>query len=141
MNAINSARVLGGGLVAGLVYNAGEAILNMALVAAANDDMVKRFGLPPVGPALLVKSGVLMFAMGILSVFLYAAIRPRFGAGPRTALLAGAMVWALSFLNLSLWFNWLGLFPTGPTLVAITWELVEAIAATLTGAWLYREAA
>lgn len=139
MSTINYARVLGAGLVAGLVYNVGEAILNMALIAAANEAMVKRFGLPPVGTALLAKSGVLMFAMGIVSVFLYAAIRPRFGPGPRTALLAGGLVWALSFLNLSLWFNWLGLFPTGPTIVAITWELVEALVATLAGAWLYRE--
>ncbi len=140
MANINVARVIGGGLVAGVVYNVGEAVLNMAVLARANEDLIKRFGVPPIGGELMVKSGVLMLALGIVTVFLYAAIRPRFGAGPRTALVSGGIVWALAFLNLGLWFDWLGFFPTGPTAVAITWQLAEALLASLAGAWLYREA-
>jgi hypothetical protein len=33
------------------------------------------------------------FLVGIFAVWLYAAIRPRYGDGPKTALCAGAVVW------------------------------------------------
>jgi hypothetical protein len=139
MANINVARVIGAGLVAGVVYNLGEAVLNMALIAADNTAMAKRCDLPPIGGDLIAKSGVLMFALGIVTVFVYAAIRPRFGAGARTALIAGGIVWGLAFLSLGLWFNWLGLMPIRPTAVAVTWELVETLLAALAGAWLYKE--
>jgi hypothetical protein len=38
------------------------------------------------------------FVLGILAVWTYAAIRPRFNAGPKTALCAGLAVWAMSYL-------------------------------------------
>ena len=38
------------------------------------------------------------FLVGIFAVWLYAAIRPRYGAGPKTALCAGAAVWGLGYL-------------------------------------------
>src|SRR5207249_3963498 len=37
------------------------------------------------------------FLVGIFAVWLYAAIRPRYGAGPKTALCAGAAVWGLGY--------------------------------------------
>ena len=37
-------------------------------------------------------------ALGIAAVWLYAAIRPRYGAGPRTAVIAGLAVWVMADL-------------------------------------------
>jgi hypothetical protein len=43
---------------------------------------------------------VLDFVVGILGLWLYAAIRPRFGPGPRTAVIAGLVLWlTLGFLG------------------------------------------
>ena len=36
--------------------------------------------------------------MGLLLVWLYAAIRPRFGPGPRTATYAALVVWVCGFI-------------------------------------------
>ena len=41
------------------------------------------------------------FLVGIFAVWLYAAIRPRYGAGPKTALCAGAAVWGIGYLGAS----------------------------------------
>lgn len=139
MGGINLGRVLSGGIVAGIVYNVGEAILNMVVLAADMEAFQKKFSLPPVGGDFILKATIFMFLVGILNVFLYAAIRPRFGAGVQTAVLAGVVVWALSFLYMSLFVMWLGLFEMGPTLLGVTWELVEAILASIAGAWVYKE--
>ena len=36
---------------------------------------------------------IVFFAVGILTIWLYAAIRPRYGPGPKTAVVAGFAVW------------------------------------------------
>ena len=38
------------------------------------------------------------FLIGLFAGWLYAAIRPRYGAGPKTALCAGLFVWFLGYL-------------------------------------------
>src|SRR5437667_4515115 len=37
------------------------------------------------------------FVLGVLLVWLYAAIRPRFGPGPKTSLIAGLVLWFLAY--------------------------------------------
>jgi len=78
------------------------------------------------------------FLVGIAAVWLYAAIRPRYGAGPKTAIRAGLVTWAVAVLaNLS---NYpLGLFPTRLLVITSIVALVEIVVATLVGAWLYKE--
>src|SRR5437667_3678198 len=51
------------------------------------------------------------FLVGIFAVWLYAALRPRYGAGPKTALCAGAAVWGLGYLLASVTPIALHLFP------------------------------
>lgn len=136
---INLGRVVSGGIVAGIVYNVGEAILNMVVLAADMEAFQKRFSLPPIGGDFILKATIFMFVVGILNVFLYAAIRPRFGAGVKTAVIAGLLVWFLSFVYMSVFNMWLGLVPMGPTALGVGWELVEAVLASIAGAWVYRE--
>src|SRR5690606_16979889 len=90
-------RILGGGLVAGLVLGAGE-IAAEPLLGARMEEMFGRLGLPVPGePAMLARLAA-GFVLGIATVWLYAAIRPRYGAGRGTALRAGAAAWLLSCL-------------------------------------------
>jgi len=81
------------------------------------------------------------FALGIAAVWLYAAIRPRYGAGAGTAARAGVAVWFFQSLLPSVAQLNLALFPSKLVLTATAWGLVELIIATVLGAWLYREAA
>src|SRR3990170_24034 len=80
------------------------------------------------------------FIYGIFAVWFYAAVRPRFGAGPRTAACAGFAVWLIGYLFPSVGWVVLGLFPAGLMLKACAVGLVETILGTVAGAWLYKEA-
>ena len=78
---------------------------------------------------------------GIVAVWIYAAIRPRFGAGPRTAIYAGLAVWVVGALLPNLSFMCFGgLFSRHLTLYTTLGALVELVAGTVAGAALYKEA-
>ncbi len=74
--------------------------------------------------------------MGLWAIWLYAAIKPRFGPGARTAALAGLAWWAIKTLQSAKWVG-LGFVAPGVVLVPLGTTLVAAVAATMTGAWLY----
>ena len=100
----------------------------------------------PEAPGKLPKVGAdrtkgLDFLFGIFLVWLYAAIRPRFGAGPKTAAIAGVAYWVLFGLLNTLSQMPLGLFPQNLAITMTAVTLVEAILATLVGAKLYSESA
>lgn len=139
MDRINMARVVLGGLAAGLVINIGEILLNGVFLAADMNAAMARLQLPPVGAAAVGVFMVLGFALGIAMVWLYAAIRPRFGAGSATALYAAASTWGLAYVYPSIGMAMMGLFPTRLITIGLVWGLIELSVAALVGAWLYRE--
>ena len=96
---INLARVILGGIVAGLVINFSEFVLNQVVLLSDMTTALARMNLPPVGGSAIPVFIVLGFVGGIAAVWLYAAIRPRFGAGPKTALIAGLFFWFVRFLE------------------------------------------
>jgi hypothetical protein len=142
MTRINGTRVLLGGLLAGLVMNVGEAALHGGVLGADSQALFARFQAPALGSPIPIVSLILMtFLLGIASVWLYAAIRPRYGAGPRTAIVAGLAVWAIAHLwsGVYLGMGFLGLIPPKLAYLPVAWGLVEAPLGTLAGAWLYKE--
>jgi hypothetical protein len=139
MGQINMARVGLGGLLAGLVINLSEFVLNAIVLEAEMTAALERLNLPPIGGQAIAVFLAMGFALGIAAVWLYAAIRPRYGAGVGTALCAGATVWFFAYLYPSIGYAVVGMFPVGMTAVAVVWGLVELLAATVAGAWLYRE--
>lgn len=139
MDRINMARVVLGGLAAGLVINVGEFLLNGVFLAADMDAAMARLQLPPVSSGAVGVFMALGFVLGMAIVWLYAAMRPRFGAGTTTALYAGATVWGLAYLYPSIGMAMLGLFPSRLVIIGVIWGLIELSVAALVGAWLYRE--
>jgi hypothetical protein len=75
---------------------------------------------------------------GIWAMWLYAAIRPRYGAGPRTAAVAGFSWWVVSSLADATWGSF-RLVPVQALLLLSVVSLPEMIVAALVGAWLYKE--
>jgi hypothetical protein len=70
------------------------------IVCASLNDMeaaIRALG-RQMGASQLAMFTVWGFLVGIFAVWLYAGIRPRYGAGPKTALCAGAAVWGLGYL-------------------------------------------
>ncbi len=139
MIKINMGRVVLGGLAAGLVINIGEFILNMPILGNQWADAMKALNRPPMDAAPPTFFVILAFVLGILTVWLYAAIRPRFGKGPKTAISAGLMMWLLAILYPMAGMLPMNLFPRNLMVTAALWELFELPIAALVGAWLYRE--
>ncbi|MFH0883707.1 MAG: hypothetical protein V2A56_12030 [bacterium] len=140
MGKINTGRVIVGGLLAGLVFNIGEIILNVFVVAKAWDEwgMKHQFNMT-MGAGGYIMMFVIMFLLGIFAVWLYAAIRPRYSAGPRTALCAGLAVWLAASLYPALGMLTMSMYPFSLAIITLIWGLVEILLGTYLGAWYYRE--
>src|SRR5437899_474471 len=141
MGKINVARVILGGLVAGLVLNVIDFVMYGMVLKADFDNALHALGRPLVSNSMIVVFVGLDFLFGIFLVWLYAAIRPRFGAGPKTAAIAGVAYWVLFGLLNTLSQMPLGLFPQNLAITMTAVTLVEAILATLVGAKLNTESA
>jgi hypothetical protein len=139
MGKINVGRVILGGLLAGLVVNIGETLLNVVVAAQAMEDALRARNLPPVGGSAIGGFVFETFLLGLITVWLYAAIRPRFGAGAGTAVIAGAVVWFFAYLHQSVALVLMGVFPAKVMAVGTVWGLAEIVVASIAGAWVYKE--
>ena len=89
MGKINLKGVIIGGLVAGVVLNIVDYILFGVLLKNDMAAAMQALNKPPMADSVIPWFVFLDFLYGIFLVWLYAAIRPRFGAGPATAVKAG----------------------------------------------------
>ena len=134
---VNWVRVFLCGLVAGTVWH----LLSTIVLALVGRDFLEAVH----GGRLYAPRDALFFftidlAMGIWAMWLYAAIRPRRGSGPKTAAVTGFAWWFIKSLQSAKWVG-LGFVPLNvtPTLLAATLPL--PIVAVLVGAWLYEKQA
>ncbi len=140
MNGISVKHVIIGGLLTGLIINIGETILNASLLMPHYMDRMMAYGVAesPHSVAIFTAYG---FLLGIVTIFLYAAARPRFGGGAATAVIVGLCVWVLysgSFANFHIA---IPMLPAQVPWWTLAWGLVEVPLATMAGAWIYREGA
>jgi hypothetical protein len=140
MGKINPARVFLGGIVGGIVINILAPLMHDVLLknehAAAMAALNKTM---PTGGSTIAVWVIYGFVWAIAAVWLYAAIRPRFGPGAMTAVRAALAAWFFgSFLmGIAMW-N-LTLMPLSP--LELVLELIASILAVLAGAAVYKEAA
>jgi len=142
MGKINMQKVLVGGLVAGLVLNVID-YLAYGVVFAQTFPMQPGtkglFGIPII-PWFII----LDFVYGIVLVYLYAAIRPRFGAGPGTAVIAALLMWVMIGLLHALSESPMATMMGAPRQIYTIGTLISLVAlplAALVGAKFYTEAA
>lgn len=142
MGRINLGRVVLGGIVAGIVANILGFLVDGVVLAPQWTAAMQALGRGEFSTNQIIGFNVLGLASGIFAVWLYAAIRPRYGAGPKTALVAGVAVWVASVLlpNAAL-MGVIGLFPLNLVVVSTLAGVVEWSAAILAGAALYQESA
>jgi hypothetical protein len=140
MGKICVGRVIGGGLVAGLVINICEFLVNGLWLAADWENAMRALGKPMATGALpMVCYNIWGFAMGIMAVWLYAAIRPRFGPGSKTAYNAAIAVWIPGYLLALVPPAIMGIFPLRLMLIGLAVGLVEVLIGAQLGAWIYKE--
>lgn len=138
-SGINVGKVLIGGLLCGLVINISETILNLAVVSGDMTEALKARNLPDIGGGAIGGFVAFAFLLGIGIVWLYAAIRPRFGAGVKTAIIAALVAWLFAYAYPSFGMMFMGFFPMGLTIFTLVWGLVEVILGAIAGAWVYSE--
>ena len=138
---INVGRVILGGLVAGVVANALDFVNNAYLIGADMAANAQRLNLDPAvtnGTGVMVTWIVVDFLFGFLLVFAYAAMRPRFGPGPKTAIVAGVTL-DLAVTVVLYGFMRTGFFTELLFIKASFFALVITIVASVAGAAVYKE--
>ncbi len=140
MGKINFGRVLLGGIVAGIILSVGEYVLNEKVLGAQMKAFFTAHLFKEPGGVFLPVAIGLTIVLGIVIVLGYAAIRPRFGAGPKTAIIAALFAWFGCYVYCGIINGLLFGIPPNIMLMVLGWGLVEYIIAALIGAWLYKEA-
>ena len=141
MASINLGRVVAGGLVAGVVANAIDFVSNTYVLAADIAAWAPTRNLDPAamnsGPVAATWI-VVDFIFGLLLVSTYAAMRPRLGAGPKTAAIAGLALWGAITLVL-FGFTQMGVFSMTLFVKGSIAALINTLAASVAGAAVYKE--
>jgi len=139
--AINTGRVVAGGLVAGVVANAIDFVTNTYVLGA---DMQAWAASHNIDPATLTSGAVagtwvaVDFIYGLLIVFTYAAIRPRFGPGVTTAIIAGLVMFLAPTIVL-FGFTQMGMLTMPMFVKGAIGAIVSSLAAAVAGAAVYKE--
>ena len=133
--AINTQKVVVGGLAAGVVLTALDYLVNGVLLAdqgaevmnALNPDLAQNME----SAGTMVAAVVIDFLLALVLVWTYAAIRPRFGPGPRAALIAGVQLWVIGtllygFMTVVGIYPW-GYFAIGSVAMFVTFQVAAQV--------------
>ena len=141
--AINTGKVIVGGLAAGVIMNVAGFVVQgkmlgprmMAEMAAVAPSLAN---MTP-GTGEIIGRVLTQFVVGIMLVWMYAAMRPRFGPGPKTALISAFIVWLFGFL---FYLDWLytGMMTPATYAIVSAAMIVTLAIASWVGCMLYKEA-
>src|SRR5256884_6432276 len=140
MGKINWGRVVLGGLLAGLVLNIVDFLTYGVWLKPDMAAAMTTLGKSPAAMDSAIPLWVALdFVSGIGLVWVYAAIRPRFGAGVKTAVIAGLPGWFFVGLLHAIGESPMGFMPQGPMMSGRCLALVSVPVATVVGAYVYKE--
>ncbi len=140
MGGINVKRWLIAGTVGGVLFWVIEGVAAMLFYM---DQMEASLTAHNLSMEMNAQTTILSVVVSLLAayviVFFYAAARPRFGPGPKTAIIVGTVLWFGTYLLTLIGYHMLGLYPTS---LLITWGIVglgEMILVSLVGGAIYKE--
>lgn len=139
MNRINLGRVIVGGIVAGIIVDIFEFVLNGWYLAPQWNSVMASLNRTPVDTNAIIAFNIMGLVYGLAAVWTYAAIRPRFGEGPGTAVRAALLIWVTGYVLADAALLVMGIFPLSLTVTLIAVGLVEIVVATLAGGYFYKE--
>jgi hypothetical protein len=140
--AINTQKVLIGGIAAGVVMNVVDFISNKFILGARMAAESEAFK-PGMSASMMTTSAMVSYivmdlVLGIALVWTYAAIRPRFGPGVKTAVYVAILFWVLAGIFLSGYLH-MGMMSTGLWWTFAFIGLVNFLLSAWAGAYLYSE--
>jgi len=137
---INWTRVILGGLLAGFIVNICEYLVNGLILSSQWAAAMKALNKSSeMGIGVISGFWLWGFLIGLYALWLYVTIRPRFGPGPKTAMIAGVAVWVPGSLLAMITPTALHLFRYRLIAIGVVVGLVEIVIGTIVGAWFYKE--
>jgi hypothetical protein len=141
MGKISVSRLILGGIVAGIVANLLDYLVDGVLLGPMWNHQLETWGRPPFSGSQIAWFLGFGIIIGLVAVWIYAGIRPRFGPGVKTAMYAGIAVWIIAILVPNFALMWVTHFFSGHlTLYTSIGGLFESVIGTIAGAALYKEA-
>jgi len=141
MTKINTGRALLGGIVAAVIIDLIEGVMNGVVLKNDWAAAMQALGRPTevTGTAIAIYNfGGLLY--GIIGVWLASALISRYGGSSITAAKAGLVVWALASALPNLMLTPSGMIP-GPLMAsAVVTDFIAMLLGIMMGARLYREA-
>ncbi|MBI4051881.1 MAG: hypothetical protein HY400_05185 [Elusimicrobia bacterium] len=136
---MNTKRVVIGGVVAGLVMMVIQFIVHVGILGSRWELMTQLGHLKQPGNIAFLFHVGLPLCVGLVLAYLYAAVRPRLGPGPATAVKVGAAGWVLVY------WSWVGImflvevYGLKPPVVMFVTGLFECAVGALVAGKIYQE--
>jgi hypothetical protein len=145
MGKINYLRVLIGGVTAAAVFIVTEFFIEglAGILWGINETSLLQEYFPQSlqgGLRLQFLNLLNLLMVCMLLIWLYAALRPRFAAGPKTALICAFIFWFTELLLIMNLVN-MNIFPWKSGLISLIFNAIELPVAALAGASIYQETA
>ncbi|HSL55585.1 MAG TPA: hypothetical protein VK868_14375 [Pyrinomonadaceae bacterium] len=143
MTQINWGRLFLGSLIAALIMFATDGLIHETVAKADWRALYTALGAREPEPhgSSMVYFAIFELGRAFTALMFYVLMRPFFGAGPKTAALAGIVGWIAFSLTGPVQFIPLGFFSTTLWLKVGAIHFVVSIIATIAGAALYKDAA
>ncbi|MFN2510608.1 MAG: hypothetical protein ABR568_04100 [Pyrinomonadaceae bacterium] len=141
MPNINWVRVIVGGLVVATICFFSDGLLHEKVLGTDWKAVYDNLGVAPPEPHSMGLAYFAIFELGrgLLSMLLYALMRPYCGPGPKTAAYAGVVTWLAFSITGPAQFIPLGFFSNALWVKAGAFQLITSIAAAIAGAALYKD--
>jgi hypothetical protein len=141
MGRMNWSRILLAGLLAGMVINTGEYLLHKIILQQGWTDLMQKFkDAAEPKPGQFAALSVAGFVMGVLTVWLFAAIRPRFASTPKAVMSAAIAIWIPGYCLGLLAPFMLGILPAALVFPSMAGGIVELTLGALLGGLIYADA-
>jgi hypothetical protein len=143
MAQINWGRLILGSLVAAIIMFVADGFLHNTIAKADWTAVYDGLRATQPGPhgSTMIYFAVFELGRGFTAMMFYALMRAYFGAGPKTAVLAGVVGWIAFSLTGPVQFIPLGFFSNALWFKVGAVHLIISILATTAGAALYKDAA
>ncbi len=141
MQNVNYGRMIAGAILAGIFYFIADGVIHGVFLAGDHIAAITGAGKPLERSSIsYVYFALFDLGKGFVAMLVYAAARPRFGAGVKTAVWAGIVAWlaiealpavaAMPFPFYEKSFYW----------KVIALEIAPMVIGAILGAWIYKEA-
>jgi hypothetical protein len=137
---MNWSRILLAGMLAGMVINTGEYLLHKIILQQGWTDLMQKFkDAAEPKPGQFAALSVAGFVMGVLTVWLFAATRPRFASTPKAVISAAIAVWIPAYCVGLLAPFMLGILPAGLVFPSMAAGIVELTLGASLGGLIYAD--